>query len=634
MAKTLQNQTNINILEGLKSNFATLKHDDDDQWKSQKDIFLGLTIEPKTITYLEEVRDKALNAKWYIRENLNGTKDLIRDCTNISSFGRETEVEEISYQIQAVNTFIAAQKVLELEEKSSRDGLVELMKNIKCSINAEAIKDFNALSVHMLKSADVNDAKDKLMTARDFISMECQQFHVTTITKLKNNEVDKILVEMDIMLLGLTDLQKSHYVCVADNDSDGCGLPKWYTDLSEFDQKIVKHYANKISEGNVMLPTQSRRYLPGLRNAYEKSVFVADPNGENMVQVLSVLHSGTPSFHGKGNRAAETKKNLQQLKTFAGGNKNVNVNPLNSPHLFGVIPNFTNDDDMDAPGLIKNAQKELGGSTTVTPLNALRRFTQNDNSGFIKALKEIGKHLKDSNYFQKVSYYLIHGENKKAGEILLNKLSKLEKSKSLDVENGVEIISKELIQSLQNVIRAKELIMEPAAFTESENQNLELVSLMCLIDFTCNNENGSLKKFLPGLDTERLNVHCASGKDRTGIALTLATNQAVSQYLGLTQAQAETSLIRQISGRHNQLLTSLNGGTPGCHGVKSDSKTALSDKNPLNALIEKPARYNKFKTSKTWRETANNVAFDISALSSHSDSFSSNHTCWHSSLTE
>ena len=123
---------------------------------------------------------------------------------------------------------------------------------------------------------------------------------------------------------------------------------------------------------------------------------------------------------------------------------------------------------------------------------------------------------------------------------------------------------------------------------------------MLAVDFACNNEKGPIKVLVPEIKIGKVNIHCASGKDRTGISLTDATNKAVSEKLGLSEEQSRENLKTQIKGGHTQELASLNGGTPGCHGVKSDSKTALSKDNPLNALIEDKAGFNKIKTKKSF----------------------------------
>lgn len=164
----------------------------------------------------------------------------------------------------------------------------------------------------------------------------------------------------------------------------------------------------------------------------------------------------------------------------------------------------------------------------------------------------------------------------------------------------------DLKNALINAIEAKSMIINTHSILDSENQNIKLVSSMIVVDFACNNEKGSVKTLFPEINIGKVNIHCASGKDRTGISLTDATNKAVSEKLGLSEDQSRENLKTQIKGGHTQELASLNGRTPGCHRVKSDSKTALSKGNPLNALIEDTAGFNKIKTKKSFGNKAKN----------------------------
>jgi hypothetical protein len=189
---------------------------------------------------------------------------------------------------------------------------------------------------------------------------------------------------------------------------------------------------------------------------------------------------------------------------------------------------------------------------------------------FDKNLIKLGVALKDKNGFQNISNYLIDGVNK---DLALQQIEAIEEN--LNLKNA-----------LRNAIEAKSMIISTHSILDSENQNLKLVSSMIAVDFACNNEKGAVKTLIPDINIGKVNIHCASGKDRTGISLTDATNKAVSEKLGLNEQQAKDNLKTQIKGGHTQELASLNGGTPGCHGVKSDSKTALSKGNILSELIE------------------------------------------------
>jgi len=553
-------------------------------------------LEADLILKLEEMRDLELGVTWGQYQKADGSYDLIRDCTNQASYTIDAQkAEQISLAIQSANLLIGAKKVLDLEIEEDDKGIYELLNEQLGKLNSEEsidIKEFNAKVLNLLKNAGISDAKAKLTSAKDFVSMDNRQFHTSTLTKQKDGDnKDRLVVESDNMLLGLTEKQKAQYEKINRSTAKEVLGIDWYDKLNDFDKELVQSYAGKIASGNVMLPTQTREKLAGIRNAYEKSVFVSDMNGKSMEQVLEVLHTGTPSFHGKGDRLKQTKENLSQLDTFIPNGNEITDNALNSPQIIDGMPNFLNKIDKDAPDLIQKAQKERGsGSCAVTPFNGMRRFANNDNQGFDKNLINLGAGLAQKPGFQNISDYLINGTNK---DLALEQIEAIKDNQ-------------DLINALKNAVEAKDMIINTHNILDGENQNLKLVSSMLAVDFACNNEKGSIKTQIPEIKIGKVNIHCASGKDRTGISLTDATNKVVSEKLGLSEEQSRENLNTQIKGGHTQELASLNGGTPGCHGVKSDSKTALSKDNPLNDLIEKTASFNKIKTPKSTGDKVKN----------------------------
>ncbi len=553
-------------------------------------------LEADLILKLEEMRDLELGVTWGQYQKADGSYDLIRDCTNQASYTIDAQkAEQISLAIQSANLLIGAKKVLDLEIEEDDKGIYELLNEQLGKLNSEEsidIKEFNAKVLNLLKNAGISDAKAKLTSAKDFVSMDNRQFHTSTLTKQKDGDnKDRLVVESDNMLLGLTEKQKAQYEKINRSTAKEVLGIDWYDKLNDFDKELVQSYAGKIASGNVMLPTQTREKLAGIRNAYEKSVFVSDMNGKSMEQVLEVLHTGTPSFHGKGDRLEQTKENLSQLDTFIPNGNEITDNALNSPQIIDGMPNFLNKIDKDAPDLIQKAQKERGsGSCAVTPFNGMRRFANNDNQGFDKNLINLGAGLAQKPGFQNISDYLINGTNK---DLALEQIEAIKDNQ-------------DLINALKNAVEAKDMIINTHNILDGENQNLKLVSSMLAVDFACNNEKGSIKTQIPEIKIGKVNIHCASGKDRTGISLTDATNKVVSEKLGLSEEQSRENLNTQIKGGHTQELASLNGGTPGCHGVKSDSKTALSKDNPLNDLIEKTASFNKIKTPKSTGDKVKN----------------------------
>ena len=163
------------------------------------------------ILNLEELRDLALGITWKQYEKEDGSFDLIRDCTNQNTTEINTETaQQISFTIQSVNLLIGAQKVLEIEGKDQNDKISTLLTAQLAKVKSGRsidIKEFNAEVLQLLEDAGISDAKAKLTSAKDFVSMDNRQFHVSTLTKQKDGDgKDKLVVESDNMLLGLTDI--------------------------------------------------------------------------------------------------------------------------------------------------------------------------------------------------------------------------------------------------------------------------------------------------------------------------------------------------------------------------------------------------------------------------------------------
>jgi hypothetical protein len=440
--------------------------------------------------------------------------------------------------------------------------------------------------------------------ARDFVSLDNPQFHVSTITeqKDKNNE-SRAVVESNNMMLGLTDELKKQYQTIAGSDEVAKEQIDWYKELDDFDKKLVTSYAAKIAQGSTMIPTQLRKHLPGLRNAYTKTTSVQKTDGEisdgEISKVLETFQAGTVSFHGKGNRTTHTKGNLDQLDTFLPPGKAVNINPLNSPELLPGIPNFTNPIDRDAPELIREAQKQRNkGSISLTPFNALRRTTYNNNSGFNKALYEIGTKLESKDFNTLAIAMFLRADDGRLEQEAKEQLAALKSSKP------------ELALALSHAMEAKNIILHRrgiGSMSDPQNSNLELTAHMSITAFQCT--QGTLSKEIPNLDVEFILSHCASGKDRGGLLATKATHDAVTDALGLDATNPahkeiiERNLRTQIDAGHTQVLASINGGTPGSHGIKHDTLAACPKGSQYKNLHEKTAESNKFKTPPSrWKQ--------------------------------
>ena len=130
------------------------------------------------ILNLEELRDLALGITWKQYEKEDGSFDLIRDCTNQDTAYINTEkAQQISFTIQSVNLLIGAQKVLEIEGKDPNDKISTLLAKQLAKVKSGSsidIKEFNAEVLQLLEDAGISDAKAKLTSAKDFVSMDLE----------------------------------------------------------------------------------------------------------------------------------------------------------------------------------------------------------------------------------------------------------------------------------------------------------------------------------------------------------------------------------------------------------------------------------------------------------------------------
>ena len=597
-----QAQPDIRSLQSNQNNLL------DDQ-NNRIDTFLANPLQAQKD--LEIAHDLALGVVATVGvAHTDGTEDLIRDARFQGQIGVDKDkAKRMSYAIDVLNEFRAAQKVLELEGKDpNAQELQDLVKerlqelfdpNKKVKKN----KAFNTKLTTTLKALGVKDAKKQMEVAKHFASLDNQQYHVSTVTTQKDAQgKERAVVESNNMMLGLTKGQKQQYETIRDsNGTDELGID-WYDGLSTFDKKMVYAYAGELAKGNAMIPTQLRKHLPGLRNAYKKSTFVEQDDG--FEKVLEVPHTGTPSFHGKGDRVAVTAENLEQLDTFAPPGKSITVNPLNSPEMLPGVGNRFNAIDREAPGLIRAAQALRGkGSISVASFNVLRKLTYNDNSGFDKALYEVGRGLKAENIpgTSSIASFLMDGRNEQASR---NQLAQL------------KLQDEKFARALEHAMNAKHLIVNPHGMSDPQNSNLDLVAAMNIVSFQAN--QGVLGEKISNLDVDLIDTHCASGKDRTGVAETRTSHDAISDALGFDSKDLrhkqtmEDNLSAQIAGSHTQSLASWNGGTPGCHGVKNDSKAACPEGSQYRDLIERDtAGGNKFKVEET---ISKNAKYGIGAI--------------------
>ncbi|MFQ3306914.1 MAG: hypothetical protein ACI8ZF_000149 [Candidatus Midichloriaceae bacterium] len=267
---------------------------------------------------LEELRDLNMGITWSIYNNHeDGTMDLIRDARNQSVDKIEearVKGQEYSIVIGSLNVYRAAKKYVECSNLSDekKQNIYQKLKNILKQDIKNLLDNTGANFQHVIDGymnvfkdeENIEGIRNNIEIARDFVSMDSPQFHISTITGSR----DHVVIESETALLGLTEEIINRYNDRTHQD--------WYHEQKDFVKKLIDQYSQKILEGNINLPIQGLQILPGIRNAYNKTTYIKTKDGL-LKALIQSSHSGTVTFDNKNDEENNiTKENIEQLKSF------------------------------------------------------------------------------------------------------------------------------------------------------------------------------------------------------------------------------------------------------------------------------------------------------------------------------
>lgn len=608
---------------------------------------------PKTISGIQDItnaimelqclRDNSQGITWAITEHQDGTKTLIRDARS-----RKPEIKTPmnypdSFKIQYLASLRAAINLLDDEVKKIQDlekikdsgvnpgsrrqaistvtekkaeifARAQQVVNGKFEVGKDNIVELNTRLANYLTIAGIENAASKLETTREFGNFYDTHHHISTITSVQNGKGEScVQIESDVMALGNTPNMKLQYQAIKEAMVAKDALnPKsifqqvkcegqdmgWFNKLPIYQKQLIINHIDTLIEGTKIIPTQLRKVLPGIRNAYTKATYVQQPGEEGLTLAVRTAHIGTPSFHPKHLKEGEaqiiTTENLVQAQAiFAGTDKGVTCNILNSPINPSGIDKSIERQVINGINALSKVGNELLSSVT-TPFNILRTVSRNDVTQFDKNLKTIAEKVCSGPTLKEVKKYLEgKGSYKKA-------LGALDKD-LIDMPDVKKMLA--------SAIEARRGINTSRAFNDPENTNLKIVSAMKQVSSLANSPEASdqMRKFqqlkdIRGnqiFDIPIIITNCASGKDRTGVAEFETSRQAVNQILGVTDPNiAKDNMIRQARAGHTQTMASVNGGTRGCDGIKKDTLGAMPKKfyeTIREGLMQFTASFNKFK---------------------------------------
>ncbi len=565
------------------------------------------------IKKLDQIKDNRLGIVWHESPDLgNGTSSLVRDARNVTTDEALLKLDAPEkYAMQLLNQVRGALDLIdqsdlapeakELAKKKLMHIATDAMANVD-TLGSKTVKNYNTQMIHVLDSNGIADSEKKLKFASEVANFKDDHQHIVTLTTASDrNSKPHTVYEAEIMLNGLTDIQKNQYQDIArSKPGEACGV-EWFDKMDKYKQDLLRPVATDIALGNKVIPTQLLSDVVGVRNAYQKVTAISSEGSDPKI-LSQTLHAGTPTTKiktvDKEARQGITDENLKQLKSFLPPEERMNLNILTSKTLGNIRgENFVFDQ------LEKGKKRVDGVSVSASPINRWRLIGGGgrDTKQFEQNLGNVGKGIEGQEGLKNVSKYLQKGGSRFGNfvEAITFGAYKTTETKAKQELQVLHKTNPELARDLSVATSAKSLVDSYTIFAKSENVNLELTAKMALVKNSVKSPDGTLHTIV-GDKIAKEYPHdvnfCKSGKDRTGYAQANETRELVSTYLNVNPKSelGKKNFLSQLAGGHTQEMAGVQGGTIGCHSIKTNPEFGLnkSDKLASGILDQQSSHFN------------------------------------------
>lgn len=578
------------------------------------------------IQKLDEIKDNKIGIVWHESGELgNGTKALVRDArgaTNNLDDLRNDAGEK--YAMQILNGVRAGMQLLDQADltpdqlETAKQKLMHVATTAvenPSELNSDSVKEFNTQIIHTLEQTGIGtdiSVADKLNFAKETANLHDDHRHIVTLTSAEDRSGQKhTVMEAEIMLNGLTETQKQQYEAIAASRPGSPSGVEWFDKMPQYKQNLLRDVAPDIASGKKVIPTQLLGDAVGLRNAYQKVTAIKGPNQNNSEILSETLHCGAPATKIKvvneEARQQIVNENIKQLQSFAPPGEKLNLNILNSKTPGNARnENFIFDQ-------VKEGGKNVGTSVSASPINRWRLLGGGrDTSQFKDNLSKIGGDLQDKPGLENVAKHLKKGTSvfaKFAERITFGAYKSTETKAKKELE-ALSNSNPDLARDLSVAMESRNLADSSTLFANSQNVNLGLTSKMNIVRNSV--KHGALTD---ALKPETVKGYpndvnfCKSGKDRTGYVQMKNTQRAVANHLGIDpqSERGQKNFLTQVAGGHTQEMAGIQGGTTGCHSVKTNPEFGLNseDKIANNIVNQKSSHFNsKIKTVKKAKKVA------------------------------
>ncbi len=304
------------------------------------------------------------------------------------------------------------------------------------------------------------DALKQMEIAKDFSNLGFEPFTVATKVKNKNHHS----LHIDVPIYEMTSSQKADFTQIQSNFEKEGELPLWFNALPQLAQNLIYNQLDNILEGRV-IPTQLRKYLPGLRNMGEDRVFMYDGSSEP-VEVYRGFHMGNLGHILPEDNQQLTDKAAEQL-SYVTNSARISAVSLTSPAFFRGEENKLENQTIAA---MQNLQGAKGLSTNL-PLNFLRGVFSNRRDAVKVLIKDC-----DEIIFKYIENPF-GDENKLWRELATSFPQGLSRQEARNFLSNISHNTEDsnLIEMIQLRVEV-ERVRSGSTFFDSSNKNLQLIN--------------------------------------------------------------------------------------------------------------------------------------------------------------
>lgn len=509
-----------------------------------------------------------------IRDARNGTiKTDNTASAYVATILNYSEALKDLYEIEGKDPKIISNLVEEAKELSIKMLIDPIYYNLKDIELKYLTNEFLKKCIKKIEYSSITNATEKLKVARDFQNFKYPQYNFSTLTKIDNTTV----IQNEIGMRYLSEEQIQMYKTPESYT--------WFKNITEFNQRIIKKYANSIMNCQHLVPTQLR-FMPGLRNASISYTYVLENN--KMIEINKSIHCSSiaSSIEDYKSSIEIAESNINQLKLYN-----------EKPFIISLVsPN----------NLYSKFDRQVLKQTSLQ--------TQNNGMPYINLAFNFFRRLPGSNYTsgaKKVFYDFSYCLNQKIGHnnqanlsiinnYILNKHSIFEKiclyiatpffldrlvrkifnnknfSSALNATNSLYTDNYEIKKSVYLMLNAARDVKQISdSFIDKSIER----SNYCLSATTSLNM-GIYYAQKNGLSNYQTVTGCASGKDRTALALHDSSSKSIVDYFEskgqkMSISEIDQKLTESGHQTHKPGSVAYGGCSVGAYGTKRENLDAI-----------------------------------------------------------